>query len=314
MLLIGIDEAGYGPVLGPLCHGYAAIRVPDTAGETEFDLWRMLHPAVGRAGEPGFMIDDSKKLYSSAEGVSVLESGVRAFVECIVSAASRRALDLRELLPADDLADLLQDRWLECAAGEPCGHAFDCSPLKDALARNGAEVLTVGARAQSARAFNKEVKRGANKAEASWRIISSELRRLAALARPDESVFAAVDRQGGRKFYAALVGETFESALVHVECESESLSVYRIDHGPRCTRIGFYVDGDSKHLLIALSSMAAKLAREKYMQRFNAFFLQHQPGLRPTAGYYNDAQRFLDDTKTLRRRLKIADRDLIRTR
>ena len=285
MLLIGIDEAGYGPLLGPLCHGFAAVRVPDATGSdtfSEWDLWQALHPAVSRADGDGLLIDDSKKVYGGKGGLAALEAGVRAFAECARNPGG--CIDLHLLLPAEDLEDLSRDFWFEFEIPVPTDEPFDCSKLREAFLKLGGEALAVGARALSPRAYNAQIAKGANKAEASWRVISCELKRLAALSRPDESIFVAIDRQGGRKFYAALISETFEAALVHVECETEEISVYRIEHETRTIRVGFYVDGDGKHLLVALSSMAAKLAREKYMLRFNAFFQRHQPDLRHTAG------------------------------
>ena len=317
LLLIGIDEAGYGPLLGPLCHGYAAVRVPDTTTETAWDLWHALRPAVGRAGCRGLAIDDSKKVYSGSDGLKSLEAGVRAFHVCANVGHRGSAFDLDALLPAEDLADLRQDFWFEFNAPPESAELeppFDSPKLHNALTKIGAEAVAVGARATSVRAFNSALAKWGNKADASWRVIARELKRLVSLSRPDESIFAAIDRQGGRKFYAALIGETFETALVHVECETDGVSVYRIEQKSRCIRVGFYVEGDSKHLLVALSSMAAKLARERCMMRMNAFFQRHQPGLKSTAGYYGDAQRFLEETRELRARLQIRDAVFIRAK
>ena len=42
-----LDEAGLGPLLGPLCIGWSVFRVPTDAGE---DLWRLLQDVV--TGDP----------------------------------------------------------------------------------------------------------------------------------------------------------------------------------------------------------------------------------------------------------------------
>jgi len=44
--LIGIDEAGYGPNLGPLVMTAAPIAIPDD--QMPVDLWQRLHKAVRR--------------------------------------------------------------------------------------------------------------------------------------------------------------------------------------------------------------------------------------------------------------------------
>ncbi len=314
LLLIGIDEAGYGPVLGPLCHGYAAFRIPDSFGESGCDLWRALRPAVCRVNGSGIAIDDSKMIYSGSSGMAALERGVRSFMECANAIHPNAALSLNALIPKEDHDDLRRDFWFECNALTEKSAPVNCAKLRNVLANTGIDVLAFGARAQSVRMLNATLSSGVNKAEASWRTIARELKRLTSLGRSNESVFAAIDRQGGRKFYAPLLSETFESALVHVECETETESIYRFDLTDRFIRVGFYVEGDSKHFSIALTSMAAKLAREKYMLRFNVYFQKHQPGLKKTAGYYNDAQRFLNETAALRRRLNIDDESLIRAK
>jgi len=43
---------------------------------------------------------------------------------------------------------------------------------------------------------------------------------------------------------------------------------------------------------VALASMVSKYVRELLMREFNAFWQQHVPGLKPTAGYPGDAARF----------------------
>ena len=60
--------------------------------------------------------------------------------------------------------------------------------------------------------------------------------------------------------------------------------------------------------------MTAKYVRELHMVLFNRWWRQHDPELKRTAGYVQDARRFLADTKSLRRQLGIEDRLLIRRR
>ena len=52
-----------------------------------------------------------------------------------------------------------------------------------------------------------------------------------------------------------------------------------------------------QHLPIALASIFGKYIRELLMICFNAFWQARLPDLKPTAGYYQDALRFLADIK-----------------
>src|SRR5262249_34433214 len=80
--LIGIDEAGYGPNLGPFAMTAVLLRVPDEREDA--DWWHELSSTVRRAGgrkkdrDPdALLIDDSKLVYTK-HGLAGLERGVLA--------------------------------------------------------------------------------------------------------------------------------------------------------------------------------------------------------------------------------------------
>src|SRR5689334_20262944 len=86
---VGLDEAGYGPNLGPLVLSSSACRVPAGAPEC---LWECLAAAVRRAEHPAdgrLLIDDSKKVNGGKAGLARLEAGVLA----VLASGGRRPPD-----------------------------------------------------------------------------------------------------------------------------------------------------------------------------------------------------------------------------
>ena len=77
VVLVGIDEAGFGPLLGPLVVSSSSFSLPNNLLKT--DLWQVLRNSVGNrrkrlAGR--MLITDSKKAYSRAAGIKHLERTV----------------------------------------------------------------------------------------------------------------------------------------------------------------------------------------------------------------------------------------------
>ena len=125
---------------------------------------------------------------------------------------------------------------------------------------------------------------------------------------------ADIDRQGGRERYGPALMTSFADYHLRIVEECESRSAYELVHEPTRHRVEFVAGGEDLHLPIALASIYSKYLRELYMSAFNAWWGGQVSGLRPTAGYYTDGQRFLRDIAPALARLRI-DRDwLVRCR
>jgi hypothetical protein len=299
--VVGIDEAGYGPNLGPLVQAAVALRLPshDRGG------WESLRPAVRRAHEKAdrrLLLDDSKKVYTKG-GLEALERGVWS----IVGADPHT---LREFLwGCDELpawgADLCGECWF--ARDETIPLHIDCAaewaasePVRELLGG----CWTGDYRLVPTPRFNKVVDEYGSKGAVLSRGLIELLGSLASAVPDDgEPVHFACDKQGGRNFYAPLIQEAFPEGWVVAEREGAEESRYRVECLPREVTVTFRPRADGDSASVALASMVCKYLREVCMRQFNRFWAGHVPGIRPTAGYPLDAKRFYDEIRPAMDRL-----------
>jgi ribonuclease HII len=107
-------------------------------------------------------------------------------------------------------------------------------------------------------------------------------------------LLVAVDKLGGRNFYAPILQSAFPDGWVHTLCEGSAMCHYQILGLEREIQIVFQPRADSAHMTVAIASMISKYVREVCMMQFNRWWAQHVPGIKPTAGYPLDATRFMD--------------------
>src|SRR5438105_5021070 len=111
--LIGTDEAGYAPNLGPLVISASVWHVAEPT--TGHDLYKQLKGVVcrsmpRRATARRLAIADSKMLYSPALGLQALERGVLAALG-LVDRCPDDWLDVWQMLDARAIADLPSMPW-----------------------------------------------------------------------------------------------------------------------------------------------------------------------------------------------------------
>lgn len=323
--LIGTDEAGYGPNLGPLL-------ITATCWKTDTpdaDLYDLLSPLV--VAQPQrkkksnvdagvaqtLLIADSKVVYRG-KSIQSLERAVLATLSLLHGTV---ATDLRELTkqlqPTADATFFDNEFWL-------CDQAVEL-PLKnsvDEIADTADAFLT---QCESANVklcsidsaivlppdFNESIQQQGNKAnvlsQRTLGIVERQMRRC----RGD--LVIDCDKHGGRSSYRPLIEQCLTPAPVSVHCETAAQSVYRWQDQQRNTEIRFTAKGEGQ-LSVALASMVSKYVREVYMEAWNGYWRHHQSDLKPTKGYPQDAKRFRLDIAQTQKRLGIQESQYWRCR
>jgi len=310
LLIAGIDEAGYGPRLGPLCVGMTLLRVRDwNEGEPAPCLWKLLKAGVCRKASDTrkrVPVADSKQLKLANDSekhhpLVHLERGVLAFLRALDRSAATDA-QLFECLGAT-----LEDRpWYagmctELPVGQSAGQvAIAASRVAAALEGAGVEVLQMRCITVGEAAVNRAIEEQGSKAEATASAVGEHMRRVWSRGLGEgEHLRIVCDQLGGRTMYEGMIARELPGCEVTPLAESGERSRYRVRGSDREAVVQFMPEAESAHLPVALASMVAKLVRELAMARFNRYWCGRMPELKPTAGYYGDAGRWLRDAAGL---------------
>jgi len=305
--LLGVDEAGYGPNLGPLVIAATLWEVPEglTADGCDTLVSKVISRTAPARGDKRLWVADSKQIYKPGGGLSLLERHVQPFLG--LAGVSRDSVSkLWQALHADSAESLHEEPWYATESPLPLderSRAGDdrVEELREHLTAVGIHLRAIQARIVSPARFNTLLASRGTKGQ----LLSETTLNLVASLWPerfDEPALVYCDRHGGRSRYADLLQHAAGERMVVTLAESSELSRYRIG----ATEVRFAVRSE-RYLPVALASMVAKYVREVLMQRLNAWWCEQVPGLEPTAGYPVDAKRFWADTAAARARLGLAD-------
>ena len=298
--ILGTDEAGYGPNLGPfvVCCTVWEMTANDAlqpayANNHREDLERRLAPIItessSQLGKNGklWLIGDSKKLYQSGK--------LQVLADSVLIALHLTGRMFTELQPYIN-----------------GGCQITAEFVQKSIQQLGVSLRNVNAEMISPRVFNLMLGRLGNKStllsEATLSLIKNEIPSMP----NDGDMTVLCDKHGGRNHYVDLLDQFFpDSGGIEILTEGTPLSVYRLCFQNRKIEFRFQAKAD-RHIPAALASMTAKLLRELAMLEFNRFWQQHIPNLQPTAGYPVDALRFFGQIEATRQKLGIPKSDLWR--
>ena len=277
--IVGIDEAGYGPNLGPFVMTAVALPEPHDA-----DPWDVFRAAVrrrdGEADDGRPLVADSKVVHAG-DNLRALEPGVRSLLgpfpaEAVISLATllrgycpaaiggieggvvRRRHGPARRGAADVLAAAARSFAAACSkrgdSGAACAQRHHLQPaFNDILDRWGSKGAVLGEGLSELLAWDPGPDDGG-------RCATSSTSTAAAISTP-----RCCNRPAGRHGRRRGGGPRPQR--------------YRVLGLKRQMRLTFQPRADGEHFCVALASMVSKYLREVLMSEFNRFWLAKVPGL-----------------------------------
>ncbi len=327
-ILAGIDEAGFGPILGPLVVTGTVFRVPHAMMSS--CLWRILGKTLTRhtrRNSRRIAIADSKKLFVGRRTLAPLERPALVMLE----ASGRRTSSWHGLL--DVVSPRAKDSlgsypWyagpdLELPlAGETGDIGTRVTPVRRDMDDHGVRLECVISEVLLEAEYNHLVTSTRNKSVVLLGVVLRIVDTVFRLA-GDEPVCIVVDRLGGRLRYRPSLANAFPECDLRIVEESAVRSAYELrvkcDTGLQPVSspvrwIEFRTNGEDHALPTALAGIYSKYIRELFMHAFNRYWSGIVPGVRPTAGYYKDGLRFLQDIGPALERLAIDRSRIVRVK
>ena len=318
LIYAGIDEAGYGPMFGPLCVASCAFIMHDydpTHGEP--DMWSLLSKVICRTRKeavPKIAVNDSKKLKSNAKhkALTHLERGVLAF---LASETNFIPDNDSEFFDATDSASHDQD-WYEGQTTLPISNDLNVLKIDNAMLRKHLKETNISCPWMKCTSidvgdYNEQTK-FASKAALNF---VTAMRHVDGLLSKfgHEHPRIMIDRHGGRIQYRQELQICWPEANIQILAENKSMSRYRLTIDSKIVTLTFASKSDERHMPVALASMLAKFTRELHMIRFNRYFAAQIPDLKPTAGYVQDGRRFLKEIEPILAKKGFQQEHLVRS-
>ena len=327
--LVGTDEAGYGPNLGPLA--ITGTLWENLSGQTcLYDAFEaVVKAAPDRKSDNRLVVADSKAVYKSSGSIKNLETTVLSFL-AMAGNRSENSGDSKVVVAdiPQDIASLVR---LACPSSDEqllkALPAYDFSAITLPLKANLDQIYENANRLREAQAkanvklqsihcqpvfppqFNAGLTRYGNKAT----LLSNQTLAIVAnlKSKTDDDLEIVCDKHGGRSKYVDLIKAHLTDQPISTGVETKDCSDYSFSDQQRDIVIRFQAGGES-FMPTALASMVSKYVRQVFMKAWNQFWIAQLPNLKPTKGYPMDAKRFKAEINDLQNQLGIADIDVWR--
>lgn len=303
MIVVGVDENGLGPLLGPLVATAVTIEVDS------YDAAKLRRRGL-RLG-----IHDSKQ--TSAFGhMAWTEALSLALLEQLTGRVPQSFEELLTALSLDPVATLREpcpdSTRAQCWSADLPLPSFDGDLEAGRLAlqklsRSGVEVTRVRSALACAGVLNQVFAKGGTRVSADLGLFERLL--LDTRAQQSTDVLALCGMVGGIRDYPAYFSH-FPSPSVSEAKHSKRSRAYSVQG---LGDVRFVIDGDALHLPVGLASMVGKYVRELAMERHNRFYRTHDPALITGSGYHDPVtKRFVAASAPLRRKLGLVDACFLR--
>lgn len=289
---IGIDEVGYGPLLGPLVLTGFQVRVPERMPFTRLDQ----HLKRSTANSSGFKVADSKVLYRGKKDLKKLESVALALWGATTELPLKN-LTLHKLWRAatgTPASRLREFPWHQPDLRLPLQAELSEIDTFAARLKHALDEIGAGAFARARVVFPLEFnacceKLGSkNVALLTW---TGQLLRDLGLPR-HEPATVIMDQQGGRRNYLPLLqalAADNEYGLVRTTPLREGGVAVLSENMLLLAQ----PKADARYFLVSACSVMGKYLRELLMHQWNGF-ITNRVRVAPTAGYGAQARAFVE--------------------
>ncbi|MEO8797495.1 MAG: hypothetical protein ABI551_06390 [Polyangiaceae bacterium] len=302
MLLVGVDENGLGPRLGPLIVTAVSARCTEAGAKAAKKA-----PAKAMKTRLG----DSKDLVAHGN-VSLGEAWARETLA--------RTKNVTPTSPDDVLRAICIDSPEVLRVRCPPDHEAQCWGTKDeSFTADAAMLAAVGsdltklalrgieiARVEVAIVCTERINDAAARGLSRFHVDLHAMERLVLSAQTfaNEPVEAICGKVGGMGMYGPHLGPLAGRLHTALE-ESRRRSAYMF---PGVGTIAFVQDADATHLIVGMASLVGKWAREVLMARIVRHYRTHDPSLPHASGYHDPVTtRFVAATRLLRKKTKLPD-------